>query len=139
MKRINFVAGRKILPAKPPGNCLGKKRGRELALGGFNCDEPFSIHQIHYSNMKSLYKTAVTLLILLLFAGTLGFTGEIDTAGRKRNFTILSYNVRNCRGMDDSTDYQRVAAIIKRNKPDVVALQELDSATRRSDGVVVLE
>jgi endonuclease/exonuclease/phosphatase family metal-dependent hydrolase len=89
--------------------------------------------------MKNLYKPAFTLLILLLFAGTMGFTGENDTAGRTRNFTILSYNVRNCRGMDDSTDYQRVADIIKRIKPGVVALQELDSATRRSGGVGVLE
>lgn len=52
---------------------------------------------------------------------------------------VLSYNVRNCRGMDDVTDYQRVAAVIKGFSPDVVALQELDSATRRSLGVAVLD
>jgi endonuclease/exonuclease/phosphatase family metal-dependent hydrolase len=52
---------------------------------------------------------------------------------------ILSYNVRNCNGMDGVVDYARVADIIKRINPDVVALQELDSATVRSKGVVVLD
>lgn len=51
---------------------------------------------------------------------------------------ILTYNVRNCRGLDDMTDYQRVADIINRISPRVVALQELDSATLRSNGTVVL-
>lgn len=51
---------------------------------------------------------------------------------------ILSYNVRNCRGMDDITNYKRIANVITRVAPDVVALQELDSATQRSNGIVVL-
>lgn len=52
---------------------------------------------------------------------------------------ILSYNVRNARGMDDATDYDRVANVIKRINADCVALQELDSATERSNGRVVLD
>lgn len=51
---------------------------------------------------------------------------------------ILSYNIRNARGMDDVTDYDRIADVIKRVNADCVALQELDSATQRSNGVVVL-
>jgi endonuclease/exonuclease/phosphatase family metal-dependent hydrolase len=51
---------------------------------------------------------------------------------------ILTYNVRNCRGLDDITDYKRIADIIIRVAPDVVMLQELDSATQRSNGKVVL-
>ncbi|MDD2436204.1 MAG: endonuclease/exonuclease/phosphatase family protein [Massilibacteroides sp.] len=52
---------------------------------------------------------------------------------------IMSYNVRNCKGMDNVTDYQRVADVINRVAPDVVAVQELDSATERSQGVFVLK
>jgi endonuclease/exonuclease/phosphatase family metal-dependent hydrolase len=52
---------------------------------------------------------------------------------------ILTYNVRNCKGMDDKTDYQRVASVILAINPEVVALQELDSATLRSHGVDVLK
>lgn len=51
---------------------------------------------------------------------------------------ILSYNVRNCKGLDNSTDYKRVGDIISRIDADFVALQELDSATDRSNKVVVL-
>jgi endonuclease/exonuclease/phosphatase family metal-dependent hydrolase len=57
---------------------------------------------------------------------------------RQASVRILSYNVRNCRGLDNVTDYKRVADIITRISPDVVALQELDSATTRSAGIVVL-
>lgn len=52
---------------------------------------------------------------------------------------ILSYNIKNCIGMDGVVNYQRVADVIKRVNPDIVALQELDSATQRSKGVVVLD
>lgn len=52
---------------------------------------------------------------------------------------ILSYNVRNCKGLDNITDYKRVGDIISRINADFVALQELDSATDRSNKVVVLD
>jgi endonuclease/exonuclease/phosphatase family metal-dependent hydrolase len=58
---------------------------------------------------------------------------------KQNTVKILSYNVRNCLGMDNVTDYQRIANVITRVSPDVVALQELDSATQRSKGVVVLD
>ena len=45
---------------------------------------------------------------------------------------IMSYNVRHCAGMDLVVDYDRTAAVIIENQPDVVALQELDSMTGRS-------
>lgn len=57
----------------------------------------------------------------------------------KRMLKILSYNIRNAKGMDEVIDYDRVAAVIRRVDADCVALQELDSATQRSGGKVVLE
>jgi len=52
---------------------------------------------------------------------------------------ILTYNVRNGMGMDEKTDYNRVASVIDAIHPEVVALQELDSVTTRSNGVDVLK
>jgi endonuclease/exonuclease/phosphatase family metal-dependent hydrolase len=52
---------------------------------------------------------------------------------------ILSYNVKNCIGMDGVVNYQRVADVINRIAPEAVALQELDSATQRSNGIIVLD
>lgn len=45
---------------------------------------------------------------------------------------VMSYNVRHCAGMDLMVDYDRTAAVIAQQQPDVVALQELDSMTGRS-------
>ena len=45
---------------------------------------------------------------------------------------VMSYNVRHCAGMDMIVDYDRTAAVIAEQQPDVVALQELDSMTGRS-------
>lgn len=62
-----------------------------------------------------------------------------DENGSSLTVKILSYNVKNCQGMDGVISYQRVADVIKRIDAEVVALQELDSATQRSKGVVVLD
>ena len=51
---------------------------------------------------------------------------------------IMSYNVRNAKGMDLKTDYARVAAVMNGLTPDVIAVQELDNGTRRSGGKDVL-
>lgn len=52
---------------------------------------------------------------------------------------LLSYNIRNAKGMDNVTDYTRIAGIITQSKASIVALQELDSVTQRSKGVDVLK
>lgn len=55
-----------------------------------------------------------------------------------RNEHFMTYNVRNGSGMDGVKDFARTAAVINREKPDVVAVQELDSVTGRSQGTYVL-
>lgn len=81
--------------------------------------------------------------LLLALAGCLLVAGLLDAQTvlpkEENSLRIMSYNVRNCRGMDNVTDYQRVADVINRISPDVVAVQELDSATQRSNGVYVLD
>lgn len=52
---------------------------------------------------------------------------------------ILSYNIRNAKGIDNITDYKRIAKIIAASKASIVALQELDSVTQRSKGIGVLK
>lgn len=47
---------------------------------------------------------------------------------------LMSYNVRNGKGMDNKRNLNRTAAVIRAAQPDVVALQEIDSVTRRSEG-----
>jgi len=63
---------------------------------------------------------------------------ETKNIQKNNEIVILTYNVRNCRGQDNRIDYQRVADIINRINPEVVALQELDSSTLRSGKIIVL-
>jgi endonuclease/exonuclease/phosphatase family metal-dependent hydrolase len=51
----------------------------------------------------------------------------------------MCYNVHNFVGMDNRRDYQRIAEVINATAPDVAAMQEVDSATQRSEGVYTLQ
>lgn len=51
---------------------------------------------------------------------------------------LMSYNIRNTKGMDNVRNVQRIANVINNEAPDVVAVQELDSMTTRSNQTDVL-
>lgn len=51
---------------------------------------------------------------------------------------LMSYNIRNAKGMDNVRNIQRIANVINNEAPDVVAVQELDSMTTRSNQTYVL-
>ena len=51
---------------------------------------------------------------------------------------LMSYNIRNTKGMDNVRNVQRTANVIINENPDVVAVQELDSMTTRSNQTYVL-
>jgi len=67
--------------------------------------------------------------LLLLLAGPQGF-GESHPTLR-----VLSYNIHHAEGNDRRLDVARVAAVIDRLEPDLVALQEVDIGTERAGGV----
>ena len=52
-----------------------------------------------------------------------------------QKFTIMSFNVCHCSGMDGKIDYERTAAAIRAEKPRFAGLSEMDCCTKRSDGV----
>ena len=86
-------------------------------------------------NMKKWFLLA-TVLFGWLSANILNAQ---DLGDAKANtFRVMSYNVRNGKGMDDSVSLRRVADAILKVAPDVVAVQELDSVTGRSKQVDVL-
>lgn len=85
--------------------------------------------------MKSLLLTIMGLLCSLYATQAQNsIDPKVDNSIR-----IMSYNVRNCRGMDEKIDYQRVADVINKVNPDLLAIQELDSASTRSNGVFALK
>ncbi len=56
-------------------------------------------------------------------------------ATRGETLRIMTYNVHSCVGMDGKLDAKRIARVIARAQPDVVALQELDVGRARSFGM----
>ena len=88
-------------------------------------------------NMKRSVVFAACLWVSCLF--TLSAQKTTIESKEENSLRVMSYNVRNCRGMDEVVDYQRVADIMNRVDPDVIAVQELDSASVRSNGVFALK
>lgn len=83
------------------------------------------------------FSSVSLLLLVALLTGNCSATKKSDDAPMR--VKILTYNIHNAQGMDDVTDFDRIATVINRVNADYVALQELDSATQRSGGVVVLD
>lgn len=79
--------------------------------------------------MKTIYYPI--LLLLIIFSSS--------CKNESQTLKIVSYNIRNAKGMDDVTDFDRVATVINNIDGHAVAIQELDSATNRSNGIVVLD
>jgi endonuclease/exonuclease/phosphatase family metal-dependent hydrolase len=48
---------------------------------------------------------------------------------------VMTYNAHSCIGMDGKVDAERIARVIARANPDVVALQELDVGHARTEGI----
>lgn len=90
--------------------------------------------------MKNISKTIVISLILPFLHH---FSTEAQNFSyfpkEENSIRIMSYNIRNAKGMDDITEYTRIADEINRYSPDIVALQEIDSMTVRSGGNYILE
>ncbi len=55
--------------------------------------------------------------------------------GERPTLRVLSYNVHHCEGTDGKLDLLRIARVIRAADPDLVALQEVDYKTKRTNGV----
>ncbi|HUI33061.1 MAG: endonuclease/exonuclease/phosphatase family protein [Dysgonamonadaceae bacterium] len=83
-------------------------------------------------------RTIYYLLFFLLLTFSTACRNKSSSQDTK-TFKIASYNVRNAKGMDDVTDFDRISKVINEMDAHAVAIQELDSATERSKGIVVLD
>jgi endonuclease/exonuclease/phosphatase family metal-dependent hydrolase len=55
-----------------------------------------------------------------------------DQDASSKSLTLMSYNVHGCAGMDGCISTERIARVISRHGPDIIALQELDVGRPRS-------
>ena len=74
--------------------------------------------------MKFWKKYAVRTIVLLMAMGTaLGIQAQ--------TLKFMTYNLHHCAGMDKQLSEKRIAEVIAAERPDIVAVQELDSMTNR--------
>jgi len=78
-----------------------------------------------------MYTQVTTSLLVCL---TLIWTNRTN-AGEPHRLRILSYNIHHGEGTDGKLDLERIAAVIRGVEPDVVALQEVDRGTMRTNQV----
>jgi endonuclease/exonuclease/phosphatase family metal-dependent hydrolase len=52
-----------------------------------------------------------------------------------REIRVVTYNIHHGEGIDGKFDLKRIADVVMAEKPDVVALQEVDQGTKRASGV----
>ncbi len=56
---------------------------------------------------------------------------DLETV-EKDHLRLMTYNVHSCVGLDGKVSIERIARVIAQNKPDIVALQELDHGRKRT-------
>jgi endonuclease/exonuclease/phosphatase family metal-dependent hydrolase len=78
-------------------------------------------------------KRRVLRLVLCFLIGIVPIA--ICRAELPAEIRIISYNIHHGRGVDGKVDLSRIAKVLTAEKPDIVALQELDQKTRRTGGV----
>lgn len=71
----------------------------------------------------------VTFLTFLL---SVPFFGPATAAEGPATLRVLCYNIHYGQGMDGRYDVARLAEVIRKHKPDLVALQEIDVGVKRS-------
>jgi len=76
--------------------------------------------------MRSVFP--LFIIIILLTACTIPRKSNTDV----QNIRIVSYNIRHSEGMDGQIDLERIANVISKLNPDLVALQEVDYNCKRS-------
>lgn len=68
-------------------------------------------------------------ILLILAVLAIGATTTTVSAQKVR---VMSYNVKNGGGLDGIKDIRRCGELVRQTQPDVVAVQEVDSMTRRN-------
>ena len=77
----------------------------------------------------------VKRLAWVLIALACTATAALGAEPAPRRLRVLTYNIHHGEGTDGKLDLARIARVISDQKPDLVALQEVDKKTRRTGNV----
>ncbi len=89
-------------------------------------------------NLRRTVRTAsrcLAVVLLILFAAGCS-SGKIAASGG--TLRVMTWNIHHGEGTDKKVDVDRIAKVILREKPDVVALQEIDRGVERSGKIDII-
>ena len=106
----------------------------------FICYTRYKVVTINKTHVQRIMKTKDSIrwrmfciLFVPLYLGTLLAEPVRAEEVQKSVLRIMCYNIRHGRGMDDIVNLERTGNVIKEWNPDLVALQEVDKNTRRTN------
>ncbi len=77
-------------------------------------------------------KRLVLPICVCLFVLRLAISAQAELP---REIRVITYNIHHGEGMDKKFGLERIAKLLMAEKPDIVALQEVDQGTKRASGV----
>ena len=84
------------------------------------------------SKLKSTLFAAIGGVIIVICAGLLGGCSTSDARHGATTVRVMTYNIHHGEGLDGKVDLPRIAQLIKEQGADLVALQEVDKGTERT-------
>jgi endonuclease/exonuclease/phosphatase family metal-dependent hydrolase len=94
------------------------------------CISRIDQHENPESPLRMIHRSRIIWLFALLVACL-----QIFGAPKKQVLRVMSYNIHVGVGMDQKLDLERIADVINKQHPDLVALQEVDRGVRRTQGI----
>ena len=82
----------------------------------------------------SIKQLSISFCLVILIVATINACA-VQGAEKPNHLRILCYNIHYGQGMDGKYNIERLAEVIKKEKPDIVALQEVDVHVKRSGRV----
>lgn len=90
------------------------------------------------TTIRQLKHILFSLLLPTAITTTTPCQAQTSTTQLPRQLRVASYNIQHGVGMDNKRDYKRIADVLENINPDVVAVQEVDSMTQRTDNTYSL-
>jgi len=81
-------------------------------------------------------RRASIIVVILIVASLFATTGRphASLSTSRQTLRVMTYNIHVGVGMDKKLDLQRIADVIRQEKPDIVGLQEVDRGVKRTEG-----
>ncbi len=90
----------------------------------------------HHIHAVMIHRWVSGIVLVVLALGCAPRTQQpADVVIDADTVRVLAYNIHHGAGMDEGLDLARIAALIREVNPDLVALQEVDSVTTRTERV----